>query len=77
MIKKDLIKEIEAIDKKEANNMICEIDNVGRTAIKSKLGSIDLNEARYWSEKAFDTINFKRKSELGSMLEKLRRPQKS
>ena len=46
-LKNDILKEIEAVDEKEVNNTICEVESVRRTAIKSELGLIELKEARY------------------------------
>ena len=52
MIKKKLFKELEEIDKKEVNNSFCEINSVRRIAVKSEIGSIELNEAKYWCQRA-------------------------
>lgn len=51
-IKKELIKELEEINKKETNNSFDEIDSTRKIVIKLEIGEIELNEARYWSQKA-------------------------
>ncbi|KAE8650171.1 hypothetical protein Csa_023716, partial [Cucumis sativus] len=43
---------IEALDKKEADNLLCEVDSDRRLALKSELDILDYNEARYWSQRA-------------------------